>query len=195
MSQPLVELSWLLIGFSLTLMTLSYILGDNPFFRIAAYLLVGTAAGYLFVVVLFQVIIQRVLIPIFSLSGTISVLTLVLALLPLLASLLLLGKLLPGNLSVIGNFPLAYVVGVGAAVMISGVVTGTILGQSMGAINAFGSTGLIEALILLVGTISTLAYFHYGARTNMALGGKRSPLVEGLAWAGKVFIGSYSYPE
>ena len=38
------------VGLALTVMILSYVLGDNPLFRIAMYLFVGVAAGYAVVV-------------------------------------------------------------------------------------------------------------------------------------------------
>jgi hypothetical protein len=190
MSQPMIDMLWTTVGFFLTLMILSYILGDNPLFRVASYLLVGSAAGYLFTLVIYQVVIQRLIFPLMYALPTGSILQISLTALPVIASFMLLFKLFSGNLSAIGSLPLAYTIGVGAAVMITGTVTGTILAQAQSTINLFGSTGLIEASIVLVGTITTLAYFHYGTRsTPTPQGAKRNPFVEILAWIGKIFIG------
>jgi len=190
MSQPMIDLLWTTVGFFLTLMILSYILGDNPLFRIATYILVGTSAGYLFTLVIYQVVIQRLIFPLIYALPTGSIVQISLTALPVIASFMLLFKLISGNLSAVGSLPLAYTVGVGAAVMITGTVTGTILAQAQASINLFGSTGLLEASVVLVGTITTLAYFHFGTgSTPTPQGAKRSPLIEVLAWVGKIFIG------
>jgi hypothetical protein len=190
MSQPVIDLLWTTVGFFLTLMILSYVLGDNPLFRVATYLLVGAAAGYLFTLVIYQVLIQRLIFPLMYALPTGDLGRIALTALPIIASIMLLFKLFSGNLSAVGNLPLAYTIGVGAAVMITGTVTGTILAQAQSTINLFGSAGLIEASTVLVGTITTLAYFHYGTRsTPTPQGAKRYLFIEVLAWVGKIFIG------
>ena len=184
----MIDLLWTTVGFFLTLMILSYILGDNPLFRIATYILVGTSAGYLFTLVIYQVVIQ--IFPLIYALPVGSIVQISLTALPVIASFMLLFKLISGNLSAVGSLPLAYTVGVGAAVMITGTVTGTILAQAQASVNMFGSTGLLEASVVLVGTITTLAYFHFGTgSTPTPQGAKRSPLIEALAWVGKIFIG------
>ena len=40
---------------------------------------------------------------------------------------------------------------------------------------------------MLVGTITTLVYFHFGAKAT-ATGPQRGPLVRVLAWVGQIFI-------
>ena len=40
------EFIGLIVGFILTLLVFSYLLGDNPLYRIAIHLLVGTSAAY-----------------------------------------------------------------------------------------------------------------------------------------------------
>ena len=41
---------------------------------------------------------------------------------------------------------------------------------------------------MLVGTIATLAYFHFGARRKDDGSVKRNGLIEALAWVGKLFV-------
>jgi hypothetical protein len=190
MTQPMIDLIWTSVGFFLTLMVFSYVLGDNPLFRVASYLLVGSAAGYLFTLVIYQVIIQRLVFPLMYALPTGNILQILLTTLPVVASLMLLFKLFSGNLSAVGSLPLAYTLGVGAAVMITGTATGTILGQAQATINLFSSNNLLEASVVLVGVITTLAYFHYGTRaTPTSQGARRNPFVEALAFVGKLFIG------
>ncbi|MEN6408792.1 MAG: hypothetical protein ABFD44_03670 [Anaerolineaceae bacterium] len=181
------------LGFVLTLMVFSYLLGDNPLFRFATSLFVGGAAGYLAVVVLTQVLLPRLVVPLAMGSMT----ERLLALVPLVLCLLLLAKLIPG-LSRVGSLPMGYLVGVGAAVAIGGAVTGTLFPQVTGTINQFDLTAsanpagrLADALIVLVGAVCTLLYFTFSAKakdkdTNQPA--KRSVLVAIPAQIGQVFI-------
>ena len=41
-----IEVISAVVGFFLTVMIFSYLIGDNPLFRIAVYLFVGVASGY-----------------------------------------------------------------------------------------------------------------------------------------------------
>lgn len=45
------------VSLALTLMVLSYLLGDNPLYRLAVHILVGTTAGYITVVAFESVIL------------------------------------------------------------------------------------------------------------------------------------------
>jgi len=47
---------------------------------------------------------------------------------------------------------------------------------------------LVNGSIILVGTLTTLAYFHFGARTNSSGVTKRSPAIEIVSQVGKIFI-------
>jgi len=64
MSLP--ELIWSVIGFLLTVMIFSYILGDNPVFRLAAYLFVGVTAGYVNITVIDQVLFPQLVQPLLN---------------------------------------------------------------------------------------------------------------------------------
>lgn len=94
-----------------------------------------------------------------------------------------------------GTLPMAFLVGVGAAVAIGGAVMGTIIPQTQASMNALNLTGagqfwlerLSEGVIMLVGTVTTLIYFHFGAKAT-ASGPKQGKLVRMLGWVGKVFI-------
>lgn len=180
----LADTLWTAVAFILTLCVFSYIFGDNFFFRLATYLFVGVSAGYVFVLVVFQVLIPRLIIPLINYNFGELILFVIP---PLIGGALLLTKVSP-RLSSLGTLPMAYLVGVGAAVAVGGAVFGTITGQ----INGVASTILISAVegfIVLVGTICTLAYFQFGAVSKAGQPAQRSALVEGLAKAGQIFIG------
>jgi hypothetical protein len=138
------------------------------------------------------VILPRLVQPI--LSGDLQ--QIVLAAVPLILSLLLLAKLSP-RLSGLGTIPMAYLVGVGAAIAVGGAVLGTLLTQTLATINLFDLSGgdsvspgmqLADALFALVGTLSALAYFHFGARVRHGGPTERAGLLNAVAQVGSVFI-------
>src|SRR5689334_25042568 len=91
-----------LVGFILTLMVFSYLIGDNPLFRIAVYLFIGVSSGYAAAVVVYYVLIPRL-----SSFQTTNPTQLILTLLvPLLFGLTLFAKLSP-RISWVGNFAMA----------------------------------------------------------------------------------------
>lgn len=190
----------LVVGFLLTLMVFSYILGDNPLFRLALYIFIGVASGYAAVLAFYNVIYFQIIQPLLeNPSGN---LTLGVPLLILFAWLLT--KASP-RMARLGNPLLAYLVGVGAAVALSGAVMGTILPQVGATIAPFdlslapqsqGGQGgelvkyIVGPLFILLGTVATLAYFHYGVRPRgEGLPPQRPPLVENvIVPAGQFFI-------
>jgi hypothetical protein len=191
---PSVDLIWTLIGFFLTLLVFSYIFGDNPVFRLVSYIFVGVIAGYGVILAFYQVLLPRLVFPL--LSGSLD--QRLLAGVGLVLSLLLLAKLVP-RLSGLGNISMAYLVGAGAAVAVGGAVIGTLFGQTLGTFSLFdfqlgANQGrnpfiqLVEGLILLVGIITTLAYFHFGTVNKPDQESKRLPFIEALGRVGQVFI-------
>ena len=182
------EVIWTIVSFFLTLLVFSYLLGDNPFFRFVSALFIGVTAGYFTVVIIYQVLIARLVVPVVQGSN--------MSLVPLLLSGLLLTKLSP-RLTRMGNPSMALLVGVGAAVAVGGAVLGTLFGQVRGAIAFFeigeGLTGspflrIIEGVFFLVGTLATLAYFNFGAREKRKREPGRSNLAAVFAAIGQVFI-------
>jgi hypothetical protein len=199
-SADLINLVTGLIGFLFTLLVFSYVLGDNPLFRTAVYIFVGVSSGYIAAVAWWQVIVPRLVYPLMAAIGSGNMLNLGLMLALLFAVFLLLAKISP-RLSGMGRIVMAFLVGVGAAVTLAGALIGTIIPQVLGTINAFDMTGVagkdigyfIEAItngvIILAGTILTLAYFHFGARPKADGSMRRLGLIEALAWGGRIFIG------
>ncbi len=182
-----------IISCILTIMVLSYLVGDNPLFRVAVFIFVGVSAGYVGAVALYQVILPKVIMPL--VNDPRANLTL---LVPILLSLLLLAKIFP-RISWLGSASMAFMVGVSAAVAIAGALIGTIVPQFLAAIAPFGmedSTGvgsilenLAEGSIMLLGTVTTLAYFHFGVKSSTAGGtGSPNPVMRVLGLIGQFFI-------
>lgn len=176
-------------SFLFTLMIFSYLIGDNPLFRLAIYIFVGVSAGYVASVAWQHVLWPKLFQPL--MIGTMQ--QRLLLIVPSVLGLLLFAKLSPRSAR-LGNPAMAFLVGTAAAVAIGGAVLGTIIPQSLASINFFDSSAggsllerLFEGSIFLLGTISTLVYFQFSGRTTPN-GPQRSRLVSGVAWVGKLFI-------
>jgi hypothetical protein len=119
------------------------------------------------------------------------------ALVPLFLSGLLLTKFSP-KLSRLGNLPMAYLVGVGAAIAIGGSLLGTLFTQVKGAINTFAPAVaaspdqkwmlILESGFIFIGTIASLVYFNFGAKNKKGAAPQRSPVVRFFAGIGQFFI-------
>lgn len=190
----LAELIWMLVGFVLTLVVFSYLFGDNVLFRLGAYLFVGVTAGYVATIVIYQVLFPRIILPLAN--GTVA--EKLLAAIPLLMGLLLLLKF-SNRFAPVGSIPMGYLVGTGAALTITGAVFGTIFGQVNGVITAFNLQnaaaqptgpvfGLVEAVLIFVGTITTLVYFNFTGRGKSTEDAKNPRWMGGTAKIGQVFI-------
>ena len=196
MQTGLADIFGLIIGFLLTLMVLSYIIGDNFLFRLAMAIFVGVASGYAAVLVIYNVLWYQLIVPLLTNPTANLALTIPSALLGIW--LLTKGS---SRLARFGNPVLAFLVGVGAATAVGGAIFGTILPQFNASTNLLNlqyaspdGAGLvswfIKGLVILVGTLVTLAYFHFGVRSQ-GEGSlpQRHPLIENfLAPAGQAFI-------
>jgi len=186
------------ISFIVTVLILSYLIGDNPLFRATVYVFIGVAAGYVAAVAVNEIILPLLIQPI--ISGSIFTnpglaISLVVA---LLGSILLLFKLSP-RFSHIGQLPMAYLVGVGAAVTIGGAVLGTLLPQVSATMDGFDvrlavqrntnpTLMILNGAFVLVGVIGTLAYFQFGASKKDDGSVHRNLPVNILSWVGRVYI-------
>lgn len=181
------DLIWAVVGFVLSLMVFSYLAGDNPLFRFAVSLFIGVSAGYAAVILLFQVLYPRLVYPL--LTGTI--LEKSFTLIPLALSVLLFFK--PSrNMSFMGSIPMAFLIGAAAAFAIGGAVLGTILPQSFSTVNLFDrkvtGNNLVEGIFILVGTVTTLMYFYFGAKFENGKPIRRAGWIETIAKVGQVFL-------
>jgi hypothetical protein len=178
-----------LIGLTLTLMVFSYLIGDNPLFRIAVYLFIGVASGYAATIVWHYVLVPKLLQPLAEFDP--------LAIIAFVFAISLFAKLFP-RVSWFGSFAMAVLVGVGAAAALGGALIGTLLPQAQAAIDGFDirSAGggvnallqLAEGGVMLLGTVFTLASFHFSAGRAADGAPKRNRIIEGVAWVGRIFI-------
>jgi len=186
------DLVGMLVAFVLTVFVLLYAFDDNPLFRLAIYVFIGVAAGYASAVALKDVILPRL----FGLQFQ-------QMLLVVLWIVLLAMKLFPKTTK-IGNPAAGLLVGVGAAVAVGGAIQGTLLPQIVASgeyfapglmkqAMGFGQYGtvagyLLRGLVVLVGTVATLAHFHFGAKPAPNQIPTRHPVIEAISKVGQVFV-------
>ena len=163
-----------------TILILSYVVGDNPAFRLAIHAFIGVSAGYVTAVVLLQVIANQVLA---RLSQNIVDLN---VWIPTIFGVVLLTKLSP-RIEWIGRPVVAFLVGTGAAAAVAGAMMGTLYPQVAGSIDLVGQN-LPEGFLVLLGTVITLAYFQFSVRGKNAASGQRGGFMNILAFLGQVFI-------
>jgi hypothetical protein len=191
---PSLDLIAGIVGFTLTVFIFSYLLGDNPLYRIATYIFVGASAGYIAAVAFWEVLMPRLIIPLSALDPNAGLTAIV----PLILSVMILIKISP-RMTKLASPAMAFLVGVGAAVAVGGAVTGTIIPQVLAAIDLFDmqaaaarNVSFIEAIfngaLILAGAATTLAYFHFGARTGRDGSLRRNALIEIVAFIGRIFI-------
>jgi hypothetical protein len=188
-----------LVSFVMTLMVFSYVLGDLPLigilYRVAVYIFVGMAAAFTLVVSYEGVIlpylqdIQHVETSWTTLGNAADIAIFFTA---LLFGLLLLLKPIR-SLTWLTNSVYAVVIVVGASVAVVGALTGTLfpLLHATAAIPEQLSadfSALADTLIIFVGTMTALFYFHYQIRASGDGGGQQRGLSRGFRYIGKVFI-------
>jgi heme/copper-type cytochrome/quinol oxidase subunit 2 len=69
---------------------------------------------------------------------------------------------------------------VGAAVAVGGGVLGTLIPQV--------EATIVSNVLVLIGVIGTLAYFHFGATQKADGSVRRNILVNALTWVGRIYI-------
>ena len=174
---------WVVIAFVLTIMVYSYLLGDNPLYRLAVHVFIGSSVAYAVVVVIHGVLEPLLLVPLTSGETGEKLLAVV----PLLLGLLLWAKL-KTSWAWLGNFSVAFLLGVGAALAIGGALFGSILPQAKATVIATNLSGLGNGLIIVIGTLSTLLYFHFVTSAEGGLSGIGAGFVRAWARFGRWFI-------
>lgn len=174
-----------IVGVVLTFLILSYMLWDNPLYRLALHLFVGALIGYSFGILLRDVLYEMMLL---KLRGD------PLLVIPLVLGILLFFKGFPRQ-AYIGNFSIAYLVGVGTAVALSGALLGAIVPQVEATGRALSSAsqasfrfGLLDGLTIVIGTVCTLMAFTFTASKRSGLAGVWIRLVRAIGWVGRIFL-------
>ena len=175
------------LSFLFTVGILSYAFGDNPLYRLVLHIFIGVAVGYGTLVIIYQVLQPRLIDPLFSRDLTVIALTVI----PLVLFIFLVLKLSPRT-AALGNISVAYLIGVGTAVAVGGVITGTLVPQvnaTWVSIMPGAAPNFFNNLILVVGTVTTLLYFQFWLRGRTAIGEiQRVAVLHWLSVVGQVFL-------
>jgi len=197
---PLPELLSALAAVVLTLALLSYLVADNPLYRIASHLFIGVTAGYVALLAWYTVLDPQLMRPLVGLAVSANPLADLRGLFILSAGLV--GGLLLMLKTVrvagrLGTLVVALMLGVGAAVAVGGGITGTLIPQAQATmvsllpLDAGGRFAevLVEGIFTLVGTLATLAFFYYGGQSRAGSPVERPALMKPVAAVGQAFIG------
>ena len=180
-----IDVIGMVVGALLTVAVLSYLLGDNPFYRLALHLFVGALVGYSFGVVLRDVLNEMVIaqVPYDPL-----------VVIPLTLGMMLVFKFFPKR-AYIGNFPVAFLVGVGTAVALGGALLGTLVPQIRATGRAISDSsvasfrlGVRDGLLIIVGTVCTLMAFTFAAQKRHGLAGVWRGVVQVMGGIGRGFL-------
>ncbi len=158
-----------LIGAVLSLIILSYLIGDNFFYRLLSHLLVGAGSAYIFVTAIFDVLVPQVggpMVAALTRQAT-DPTKVIIAAISMLFCVLLVLKIWP-RLASVGNIAIGYMLGIGAAVALGGALFGTLSTQVITASqlpaaltdNDFAIKTLL-GILALGGTVATLLSFGF----------------------------------
>jgi hypothetical protein len=179
------------LGAALTLLIFSYLLGDNPLYRLALHIFIGASVAYVCVVALHSVILPSLLPPDTANSDDrlLWIISLVGA---LLGTLLLIGNI--RGLSRLSSVSVAILLGVGVAVALGGAVLGTLTPQMDAATAPVIPEppvvpDILEPLgkvVAVIGTVTGLIVFTFTSRWPMRRSVSR--FLSGGARVGRWFI-------
>ena len=161
--------TWLLV--LMTLCILSYLFGDNPFYKIAEHVFVGVSAGYVFALTwwdqiwpnLFGRLFPRYVDAGFDFSP--------IYIIPLILGIFMLFRLIP-SLSWLARIAIAYIVGMAAGLKFYVYINSNILMQIQNSGIDFTKSGwdIFNHILILFGVISALVYFFFSKEHKGAVG-------------------------
>lgn len=149
------------IGALGTLAILSFLLRENPFFRTAEHLFIGLAAG-LGIFYGYQTIVANAWTPLFNPAEGEAHKWLLLV--PLVLGLLLYSRFLKQG-KWISRIPLGFLVGVGSALAIRGVIGASFMSQIIATMQLPLGQAMakfkIDTILFVLGVVGTLLYFYF----------------------------------
>lgn len=138
---------------TLTIAILSFLYKDNPFYKLAEHIYVGVSAAF-WVIYFWAFDLKPMLIDRFLQETGWEKWILIL---PAFLGILMLTRFFP-KISWVSRIPLAFTIGIGAGLGITGSIQGFLLPQIGATILPLNS---INNLLLVVGVLSTILYFYF----------------------------------
>jgi hypothetical protein len=146
----------------LTLAILSFLYRDNPFYKLAEHVYVGISAGYWIIYVWCFDVWPQLVVHFRERTGVEKWILVV----PAILGLMMLSRWFP-KLAWVSRWPIAFTVGIGAGLGMTGDVQGYIIPQVQATLLPLGN---LNYVLLVVGTAATIVYFYFSRPHRGALG-------------------------
>ncbi len=172
------EIVQVLIPLILTIMVYTYLVGDNPVFRVAEHILVGVSLGWATVQIFYNILLPALNVVSDNLgnkNGKSSLTEALTYLIPLILGLVLLLRPVRA-FKPLSNLVMALVIGTVSALSLAGALSGTLLPQIGAAISPLNADndpfGWFGRIVLLIGTLASLWYFQFTVFKNRPRAGE-----------------------
>lgn len=152
--------AWVAVG--LSLLIYSFLYKDNPFFKLAEHIFVGVSIGYLLTITYYQVMVNKLYLPMIQQGKWWLVV-------PAFLGMLMLSRFIP-PIAWLSRISFAFLLGISSGLAIPRQISSFILQQVQGTIKPLitvGDSGLaftlanLNSLLILIGVISVLFYFFF----------------------------------
>ncbi|MEN3043620.1 MAG: hypothetical protein ABDH37_00180 [Candidatus Hydrothermales bacterium] len=176
----MIDLIFTFIAAGLTLAIFSFLYKDNPFYKIAEHIYVGSAAAFWFLYLWFFDIDPKIIAPFRSLYKEHGFLKMFshlspehwILLIPITLSVFMLLRFIPPT-AWISRWSIAFLVGMAAGLGITGALQGYIIPQTEATLLPIYTGNLFTSfnnLIIVIATISTLIYFFFSREQRGIIG-------------------------
>jgi|SRR5581483_11939186 len=152
--------AWVATG--LSLLIYSFLYKDNPLFKLAEHIFVGVSIGYLLTITYYQVMVNKLYVPMIQ-QGKWWLAV------PAFLGVLMLSRFIP-PIAWLSRISFAFLLGVSSGVAIPRQISSFILQQVQGTIKplvTIGESGVtltlanLNSLVILIGVVSVLFYFFF----------------------------------
>jgi hypothetical protein len=152
--------AWVAVG--LSLLIYSFLYKDNPFFKLAEHIFVGVSIGYLLTITYYQVMVNKLYLPMMQQGKWWLVI-------PAFLGMLMLSRFIP-PIAWLSRISFAFLLGISSGLAIPRQISSFILQQVQGTIKPLitvGDSGMmftfanLNSLLILIGVVSVLFYFFF----------------------------------
>ena len=152
--------AWVAVG--LSLLIYSFLYKDNPFFKLAEHIFVGVSIGYLLTITYYQVMVNKLYLPMMQQGKWWLVI-------PAFLGMLMLSRFIP-PIAWLSRISFAFLLGISSGLAIPRQISSFILQQVQGTIKPLitvGDSGVavtlanLNSLLILIGVASVLFYFFF----------------------------------
>jgi len=160
--------AWVAVG--LSLLIYSFLYKDNPFFKLAEHIFVGVSIGYLLTITYFQVMVNKLYLPMVQQEKWWLVV-------PAFLGLLMLSRFIP-PIAWLSRISFAFLLGISSGIAIPRQISSFILQQVQGTIKPLVTLGgsrltftleNLNSLLILIGVVSVLFYFFFSVEHTGAV--------------------------